>query len=113
MFYDQFEKLCKERNTTPTQFTKDILNLSSSKVTMWKKGSIPKYEILKKIANAFNVSVGFLFDGDIVLKEPLSIQEKECLEKFNRLLDIDKGRILDRMETIYESYSHEEKEDVS
>lgn len=48
MFYDQFEKLCKERNTTPTQFTKDILNLSSSKVTMWKNGSIPKYEILKK-----------------------------------------------------------------
>ena len=113
MFYEQFERLCKERNTTPTQFTKEVLNLSSSKVTMWKNGSIPKYEILNKIADAFNVSVGFLFDGDIISKECLSLQEKECLSKFNRLMDIDKGRILDRMETIYENYSHDEKEDVS
>jgi transcriptional regulator with XRE-family HTH domain len=64
VFFEQFEKLCNENNTTPTRFTLDVLHLSSSKVTAWKNGSIPKYEILTTIANYFNVSVGFLFDGE-------------------------------------------------
>ena len=29
-----------------------------------EKGSIPKYEILNQIAGYFNVSVGYLFDGE-------------------------------------------------
>ncbi len=43
----------------------------------------------------------------------LKNEELELLEKFNKLLDIDKGRILDRMESIFESYSPEQKENVS
>ena len=49
MFYDQFDILCKKNNTTPTEFTTKILKLSSSKVTAWKNGSIPKYGILKSL----------------------------------------------------------------
>lgn len=41
MFFEQFNKLCIANNTTPTRFTIDILQLSSSKVTAWKNGSIP------------------------------------------------------------------------
>ena len=65
MFYDQFDILCKKNNTTPTEFTTKILKLSSSKVTAWKNGSIPKYGILKSIADYFNVTVGYLFDGEL------------------------------------------------
>lgn len=63
MFFDNFEKMCESIGTNPTRFTKDVLGLSTSKVTAWKNGSIPKYEILQEIADAFNVSVGELFDG--------------------------------------------------
>lgn len=63
MFYDNFAKLCTKIGTSPTAFTKNILGLSTSKVTAWKNGSIPKYEILQQIADVFNVSVGDLFDG--------------------------------------------------
>ena len=63
MFFDNFEKLCASIGTTPTRFTKDVLGLSTSKVTAWKNGSIPKYEILQAIADVFNVTVGELFDG--------------------------------------------------
>ena len=64
MFYDNFDKLCTKIGTSPTAFTRDVLGLSTSKVTAWKGGSIPKYEILQKIADVFNVSVGELFDGE-------------------------------------------------
>ena len=63
MFFDNFEKLCDSIGTTPTRFTKDVLGLSTSKVTAWKNGSIPKYETLQAIADVFNVTVGELFDG--------------------------------------------------
>lgn len=65
MFYDNFAKLCTKIGTSPTAFTKNVLGLSTSKVTAWKNGSIPKYEILQQIADVFNVSVGDLFDGGI------------------------------------------------
>lgn len=64
MFYDNFDKLCTKIGTSPTAFTRDVLGLSTSKVTAWKGGSIPKYEILQKIADVFDVSVGELFDGE-------------------------------------------------
>jgi transcriptional regulator with XRE-family HTH domain len=63
MFFENFDKLCAGINTTPTAFVKDVLGLSTSKVTAWKNGSIPKYEILQQIADVFNVTVGQLFDG--------------------------------------------------
>ena len=63
MFFDNFDQLCASIGTSPTAFTRDVLGLSTSKVTAWKNGSIPKYEILQQIADVFNVSVGDLFDG--------------------------------------------------
>ena len=114
MWYEQFDRLCNENATTPTAFVTNILGLSSSKVTAWKQGSIPKIEILQQIATYFNVTVGQLFDGkEKSPKSDLSDLELEALKKFKQLSDVDKGRILDRMETILESYSPEQKENVS
>ncbi len=114
MWYEQFDRLCDENGTTPTAFVTNVLGLSSSKVTAWKQGTIPKIEILQQIADYFRVTVGFLFDGkEKSPKSELSDLERELLEKFNRLEDVDKGRILDRIETIFESYSPKQKENVS
>lgn len=50
MFYETFAKLCAERNTSPSAVTKKI-GLSNSTATGWKKnGTIPKREILEKLA---------------------------------------------------------------
>lgn len=64
MWYEQLDYLCSSIGTTPTAFVTNVLKLSSSKVTAWKQGSIPKFEILQKIAAYFDVTVGYLFDGD-------------------------------------------------
>ena len=90
MFFEQFEMLCKKINTTPTKFTTDILKLSSSKVTAWKNGSIPKYGILQTISNYFGVSVGFLFDGptDKVNSMEFDISKKSDTESTVSINDL-------------------------
>ncbi len=116
MFFDQFTKLCAERNTTPTKFITDILHLSSSKVTAWKNGSIPKYEILNLIADYFNVSVGTLFDGKenkTVIQSQKDVQkingrEKELLKYFRELSDEEQIRLIARAEVLAEQAKFEE-----
>lgn len=117
MFYDQLEHLCKQNNLTVTTFLKKM-NLSPSKGTAWKGGSIPKYDTLKLIADYFNVSISYLFEeepnskvistiqGDNngsntvgynikqqSLKEPDSIS-KEMLDKFRNLEFNDKVKVM-------------------
>lgn len=114
MIYKQLAELCDSIGTTPTAFVKDVLKLSSSKVTAWKNGSIPKSEILIQIADYFGVTVGYLFDGkEKSSPSELSEEEQECIEKFNRLLPVDKGRVLERMDMMFSEYPPEVKEDVS
>lgn len=98
MFYKQFDELCKENNTSPTAFTKDVLKLSSSKVTAWKNGAIPKFEILESIATYFGVTVGYLFDGKKSPLSELSENEQRMLALFKDLSLTQQGEIIARTE---------------
>ncbi len=103
MFYNQLEYLCHENGTTPTAFIKDVLKLSTSKITAWRNGSIPKYGILEQIANHFNVSISFLFeDGKAHNKSDLNKQEQDLLNVFKCLSDYDKGQVFGKAETLAE-----------
>lgn len=78
------------------------MKLSSSKVTAWKQGSIPKIEILQQIASYFNVTVGFLFDGkEKSSSSELSEEEHNYTECYVAFLDIlgFKEFILDKSST--------------
>lgn len=112
MFFEQFNKLCMSINTTPTKFVKEILRLSSSKVTAWKNGSIPKYEILEQISEYFNVTVGYLFDGDknSALTNKLTPDEQELLNNYKKLSPFNKGKISERAKILAEIDSETEKE---
>ena len=59
MFYERLNTICNENNITVTKLLKD-LNLSTSKGTAWKNGSIPNGDTLSKIADYFDVSVDYL-----------------------------------------------------
>lgn len=112
MIYEQLNELCVQKGTTPTAFVKDVLHLSTSKVTAWKNGSIPKYEILNQIANYFGVSVGFLFDGKKNLPSELSEEETRMLNVFRSLTPADRLIEIGRIEGIAEKYPPELKESV-
>ncbi|MGN0608368.1 MAG: helix-turn-helix domain-containing protein [Oscillospiraceae bacterium] len=113
MNYAVLDKLCQEHGTTPTALALK-LGLSKGNTTSWKKGGNPSVEVLLQISDELNCTTDYLLKGkEKSSKSNLSDLELEALEKFNKLEDVDKGRILDRMETIFESYSPEQKENVS
>ncbi len=110
MFYEQLEILCKEIGTTPTNFTVNVLKLSSSKVTAWKGGSIPKYEILQQIAKYFHVTIGELFDGKRK-SSPSELTENEqiMLDVFAKLTPEQQNRLIGRAEAWAEQNDAEAK----
>lgn len=63
MFYDNFIKLCSERNIKPTPLVTSM-GLSSSNVSQWKDGSIPRADVLLKLSDYFGVSMRYLLTGE-------------------------------------------------
>lgn len=70
MFYDVYKKLCDENGEKPYQLPLKLGAKSNSMVAQWKKGSLPRSEMLQKIAEYFKVTVGFLMDGETDEKNP-------------------------------------------
>lgn len=113
MLYDTLNALCNEIGITPTKFITEELKLSSSKVTAWKSGSIPKYEILQEIADYFHVTIGYLFDGGE--KSPsceLTENEMTIVKVFKELTETQQGEIIGRAKMMAEqnddTYSRKE-----
>lgn len=60
MFYDIFESLCKERDTSPSAVCMEI-GLSKTTSAYWKKsGKTPKRETLEALAAYFGVTIEYL-----------------------------------------------------
>lgn len=55
MFYDQFIKLCNERDVRPTVVA-EAIGLNKSTATGWKRGTTPTDITIKKLADYFGVS---------------------------------------------------------
>lgn len=107
MFFDQFAHLCESNGTTPTKFVTETLGLSSSKVTAWKNGSIPKYETLISIADHFCVSVGALFDG---VNRGLTDDEALLLSLYAKIPPQEQQRLIGRAEYIAELAAEYDKD---
>lgn len=79
MFYDNLNKICRDKGTTPTTVLKE-LGYSSGNVTQWKKGSAPKVDVALAIARHLGVSLDYLVTLEIPNSEKsLSDSEKEWL----------------------------------
>lgn len=90
MFYDLYDFLCKQAQKKPYTVAKEI-GLTNSNVAQWKKGSTPRPEVIKKIADYFGVSVEFLLeqkekpsaDGE----ELIGVSKKTLIEKIKCMDD--------------------------
>ena len=58
-FYKRLDSLCKATGTSVTALLKS-LNISTSKGTAWKNGSIPRAEVLQKLATALHTTPAYL-----------------------------------------------------
>ncbi len=50
MFYERLQQLCKKQGTSVSKMLKE-LGLSTGSTGNWKKGQLPKGDVLIKIAN--------------------------------------------------------------
>ena len=62
MFYDIFERLCREKGVKPGRAA-DEIGISRATVTNWKKnGYSPRETVMRKVADYFDVSVDSLLN---------------------------------------------------
>lgn len=66
MFHERLEALCKAIGITITDFSVNKLGVSNSTATSWKKGTVPRSDIVIKAANYFGVSTDYLLGLDDV-----------------------------------------------
>lgn len=62
-FATNFKRICNEKGTSPTRVCLD-LGMSSSKVNLWNKGSVPKGDVMVKLATYLECTVMDFFDDE-------------------------------------------------
>lgn len=64
MYYENFEKLCEQRNVKPAHVSRET-GVKTATLTSWKKGVYtPKQDKLQQIADYFNVTLEYLMTGE-------------------------------------------------
>lgn len=114
-FADNLKRICTERGTSPTALLKSM-GVATSKVAMWNSGSLPKQEMLIRLAKELNCSVMDFFadDADLAAQnssktnadaEPKNEDESDILRIFRSLSRRAKHEF---MSMVYEFETHEE-----
>ena len=102
MFYENFTKLCYERDISPTA-TLQKLKISTSKLTAWKNGSLPSASVLILLSEFFGISIDYLLIGKEKNSSTVNLTADE-------LHDIDKGKVIGTAMTLAEFNSKRENE---
>ena len=104
MFYEQLIKLCSKNNITP-YFLMRQLGVNTDCLRRWEKGGAVSSEVLVQLSDFFGVTVDYLLFGNRSDSSlTLDKYEREAVLKFRLLQPEDRGRILERMEVMYEEY---------
>ena len=114
-FADNLKRICTERGTSPTALLKSM-GVATSKVAMWNSGSLPKQEMLIRLAKELDCSVMDFFadDADLAAQninktnadtEPKNEDESDIRRIFRSLSRRAKHEF---MSMVYEFETHEE-----
>ena len=114
-FADNLKRICTERGTSPTALLKSM-GVATSKVAMWNSGSLPKQEMLVRLAKELNCSVMDFFadDADLAAQnsnktntdtEPKNEDESDIFRIFRSLSRRAKHEFISM---VYEFETHEE-----
>ncbi|MCM1382141.1 MAG: helix-turn-helix domain-containing protein [Muribaculaceae bacterium] len=104
MFWNVYSELCLSHKTSPSAVAEKI-GLSNSITSKWKKGALPKGEILLKLSSYFDCSIDYLIGLDNVpnrKKQPpkLSEDKQRLLYMYDLLTDREQGEILGELKTL-------------
>lgn len=83
-FAENLKRICSLRGTNPTALCKE-LGLSTSKVSAWYSGSLPKQEIMVQLAQKLDCSVmDFFADEDEVYETRATNEDEEDILRVYR-----------------------------
>jgi transcriptional regulator with XRE-family HTH domain len=107
-FSENLNRICKEQGVRLSALLRDM-GVSTSKVTLWNNGSLPKQEMLIRLAHELHCSVmDFFQDGEDIEKpvqspqEVLSEDEQDIIRFYRKISLKEKHIFMARM------YSYEE-----
>lgn len=111
MFYEIFTNLCNQKGLSPTA-TLQKLNVSTSKLTAWKNGSLPSASVLILISEFFGVTVDYLLKGNettspelkVKTEQPTGETAKELLKVFESLPMRERVKLLNIVYNFEEQY---------
>lgn len=63
-FYDNFERICREKGTTPNAIVVKKLGKPSSTLSYWRAGKTPTLKTVEKIAEALDVKPSDLLHSE-------------------------------------------------
>lgn len=95
MFYNNYERLCSENGEKPYQLPLKLGAKSNSVVAQWQKGSVPRGEMLQKIAAHFNVSVEYLLTGESENEKSPAPKSAELIPGYSDLTEENKAKVRD------------------
>ena len=102
------KQLRKAKNITQLELSK-ALKISPSAVGMWEQGrNEPSYEMLKKIADYFNVTTDYLLGRDSK-QSCLSKNQTNLLEIFNDLNDEGQSTLMVMLNSLKKSHAKNEE----
>ncbi|MDE5860892.1 MAG: helix-turn-helix domain-containing protein [Ruminococcus sp.] len=96
-FYERLRGICKENGTTVTNMLSK-LGISTGSTGNWKKGQLPKGDVLIKIADYLNTSIDYILLGEY--RSDVSKDEKKLVELYRLTPERAKYKVLCDMENI-------------
>lgn len=107
-FAENLKRICTLKGTNPTQLCKE-LGLSTSKVSAWYGGSLPKQEIMLQLAEKLECSVMDFFsdEEDLHKVQPADEDEEDILRIYRNLSRRAKHEF---MSMVYEFENRQELE---
>lgn len=95
MFFETYKKLCEEHGEKPYSLPVKLGAKSNSIVAQWKNGSLPRPEMLQRIADYFEVSVGHLIDGEEKKEKPTGDNASGLLQTKYSMLNPENKIVID------------------
>ncbi|MGP1544149.1 MAG: helix-turn-helix domain-containing protein [Candidatus Fimenecus sp.] len=109
-FGDNLKKICSDRDTTPTALLKK-LGISTSKVSAWYNGALPKIEMLELLADALDCSVKDFFASEQDIRcKILTPDENDILRVYRGLSRRMKHEFMSRVYTYEPAMENEDNE---
>lgn len=96
-FYERLRKICRENGTTVTNMLSK-LGISTGSTGNWKKGQLPKGDILIKIADYLNSSIDYILMGEY--RSDISKDERKLIELYRITPERAKYKVMCDMERI-------------